>query len=140
MSVQQLTRAYTSSDSQAAIAAGADSTLTIGPGVTAADASGQARPQSCQLVWLLIKVSAIAGGATSVVYQLYEDSDFDIALTQELTTLIEVGKTTATEGTVQALIDLPYAPTDGGTSQTLYLRMRSDVGTFTAHALLYWVR
>jgi len=87
-------------------------------------------PDSCEVSWLRCVLASISS-ATQVTMYLAADSAGDIPLTDEIIVDIVTGMTTATKGAASAAIDLDYAPASGGTSGSIWLVAKTDVGTAT---------
>lgn len=99
----------------------------------------KALPDVCHLIKLEVEITSISS-ATTVTWNLAKDAAGDFAITPEVTSTIVVGKTTATKGGFNALIDIDYVKTlTNGVTEHLYLVARTDAGTCTAAAFLSWV-
>jgi hypothetical protein len=86
------------------------------------------------------EISAIAGGATQVIWNLAKDAAGDFAITPEVTTTFVVGATTATLAGLAALVQSDRAKNTLQVSGTVYLVARTDAGTLVLdRALLYFV-
>jgi hypothetical protein len=106
---------------------------------TTADSSAARVPTHCTLGMLVLTLDTIAGGATTLTYFLSVDSSGDVPITNETTTDITTGKTTATDGGVAGLINAPYRHFSAGTAEgKLYVHVKTDAGTANCIARLTW--
>jgi len=75
-----------------------------------------------------------------VTWNLAKDAAGDFGITPEVASTIVVGATTSSKGSFNALIDVDYVKTlTNGVTEHLYLVARTDTGTCTLAAFLFWV-
>jgi hypothetical protein len=84
---------------------GASAALTIAKSITplvrdTTDDYSKAFPRSVDVARVILDVDSIAGGALALIWNLAADAAGDHAITEEFTSTILVGATTATRGTV----------------------------------------
>ena len=103
-----------------------------------ADTRDASVPDSCWLSLLHGQIITIATGATTITWYLAADSGGDVALTDELSTPILVGKTTATDGSVAELLDIEYFRSSEGTAGSIWVIAKTDVGTCTLTPRIYF--
>lgn len=104
------------------------------------EATSRAIRDACLIVKIEIEITTIAASATTVTWNLAKDAAGDFGITPEVTTTITVGATTATKGSVCALIDCDHIKTANAVSGTVYLVAKTNTGTCTiTKALLFWV-
>lgn len=103
--------------------------LTTSKVVLAIGAAGDAVPSQCHISSVMLHLDTISG-ASQVTWYLAADSDGDVALTPEQIDAILTGKTTATDGSVAALVDISWKYNGSlGTSGRLYLVAKLNSGT-----------
>lgn len=100
----------------------------------------KALPDVCHLVKLEVEVTAIAASAATVTWNLAKDALGKFGITPEVASAIVVGADASTNGSFNALIDVDYVKTlTNGVTEHLYLVARTDTGTCTLAAKLFWV-
>lgn len=110
---------------------------------TSAEAFSELVADSCRLHKFEAELTVLAGGATSLIWNLAKDVDGNRALTPEVTSAIVPGATSTASGGVAAILDVDRKPLTGATSWVagiVYLVARLNAGTCTfPKGLLYWV-
>jgi len=94
----------------------------------------------CELGWLHGEINTMASSPTSITWWLCADSGGDIPLTDKVTETIVVGETTATDGGVATVLDLPYHITKNHTLGSLWVFAETDTGTCKMISRLYWTK
>lgn len=79
---------------------------------------------------LFITVSDIAGGCSALTVRICVDANGDYSAIGDVQVIIDKGITTATVGTCQILIDIPYQTVTGASpDNTLYVFFKCDAGS-----------
>jgi len=112
---------------------------------TTNSAQSSSFPRTCNVQSVELELSSIAGGATSVTLFLARDSGGDVGVTPGSTSgatqTIQVGATTATDGTTVFSIDSDIHFDSGvanATAGTLYAVAKLNAGTATANIRVNW--
>ena len=78
---------------------------------------------------VVIRVSAIAGGATKLTFRMCLDADGDHTVVPDTEAALVTGLTTAASGCVAFSIKLPVFQVLSGETGTVYLFFKTDAGT-----------
>ncbi len=112
---------------------------------TTNSAPSAAFPRSCNIQSIELEMSSLSGSPSTVTLFLARDSAGDVGVTpggtSGATQTIQVGKTTASDGTVVFAVDSDVHFDDGvanSTVGTLYAVVKLDQGTATANIRVNW--
>lgn len=105
---------------------------------TVGDTGAKVVPSSCYLSDVVLQLTTIAGGATSVTWFVSQDLAGDKPLTLSCTSTIVTGKTTAASGSVTMYLGKDYVKGSDGVTGELFLQVKLNAGTANGVARLTW--
>tara|TARA_A100001515_G_scaffold135805_1_gene126973 strand:- start:839 stop:1282 length:444 start_codon:yes stop_codon:yes gene_type:complete len=102
-------------------------------------------PRCCNIQSIEVQLSSLSGSPSTVTLFLARDSDGDVGITPGATSgatqTIQVGKTTAADGTVVFAVDSDFHFDSGvanSAAGTLYAVVKLNQGTATANIRVNW--
>jgi hypothetical protein len=107
-------------------------------GTTSGEAQAVEVPDGCYLEDAHLQLDTIAGGATSITWLVAADAAGDVPLTNEITTTIVPGTTTATDGAVVEILGKLYQRYSVGVGGSVFIFAKTNAGTANAIARLTW--